>query len=105
MDSLYIAVSDYDYILVFDAYLCKSCISPQIQQKKKILLIPLDNDLTYDARLYTKLSLKRDYTISDCYFLNSTEKKLAIVKRYPKNQLVAIYEKEKNKKHTKVILY
>lgn len=88
MDSLYIAVSDYDFVLVFDVYLCKDCVSPKIKQKKKILLIPLDNDATYESRISTKLYLKRDYPASDCYFLDSQGKKLAIVQKYPKNQLI-----------------
>ena len=90
MDSLYIAVSKYDYILVFDAYMCKDCISPKTQKKKKILLIPLDNDLTSGGRLHTKLSLKMNYPVSDCYFLNDMEKKRAIIQKYPKNQLIKI---------------
>jgi hypothetical protein len=94
MDSLYIAVSDYDYVLVFDAYMCKSCIPPKTQQKKKILLIPLDNDASYENRLHTKLSLKRDYPISDCYFLSNIAEKSAIVQKYKKNQLIEI-KKEK----------
>jgi hypothetical protein len=90
MDSLCISVADYDYILVFDVYLCKDCVSPKIKQKKKILLIPLDNDVTYENRLSTKLSLKRDYPVSDCYFFNSEDKKKAIVQKYTKNQLIKI---------------
>ena len=95
MDSLHIAVSSYDYVLVFDIYLCKDCVSPKIAKKKKILLIPLDNDITYENRFQTKLELKRDYPASDCYFLNSTEKKLAIVQHYKRNEIVEI----KKKKH------
>jgi hypothetical protein len=87
MDSLYIDVSKYDYILVFDIYVCQYCISPKIKGKK-ILLIPLDNDATFEIRIHQKLTLKRDYPKSDCYFLNSEEKKLAIVQNYQKNQLV-----------------
>jgi len=90
MDSLYISVLNYDYILVFDAYMCKDCISPKIQKKKKILLISLDNDLMYEGRQYTKLNLKMNYPISDCYFLNDMEKKRAIIQKYPKNQLIEI---------------
>ena len=90
MDSLYVDVSKYDYVLVFDMYVCKDCVSPKIKQKKKILLIPLDNDASYENRLNTKLSLKRDYPASDCYFLDSAEKKKAIVQRYPKNQLIKV---------------
>lgn len=94
MDSLYIAVSDYDYILVFDAYLCNDCVSPKIKKKKKILLIPLHNDATYENRIHTKLELKRDYPASDCYFLNSKEEKSAIILKYPKNQLIQINKKK-----------
>jgi len=90
MDSLHIAVASYDYILVFDIYVCKNCISPKIAQKKKILLIPLDNDLTYENRLHTKLCLKRDYPSSECYFLHNTAEKLAIVQKYKKNQLIQV---------------
>ena len=90
MDSLDIAVAGYDYILVFDMYLCKDCVSPKIKQKKKILLIPLDNDATYENRLNTKLSLKRDYPASDCYFLDSEDKKKEIIRKYQKNQLIKI---------------
>jgi len=93
MDSLHIAVSNYDYVLVFDMYLCKDCIAPKIKQKKKILLIPLDNDLTYESRVKTKLYLKRDYPVSDCYFLDSAEKKKAILRKYQKNQLVKVDKK------------
>ena len=89
MDSLHIAVSDYDYVLVFDAYLCKDCISPKVQKKKKILLLPLHNDATYESRLHTKLSLKQTYPVSDCYFLGNQEEKLAIVQRYQKNKLIS----------------
>lgn len=94
MDSLSIAVLKYDYVLVFDFLLCKDCVSPKVKNKKKILLIPLDNDLTYDSRLYTKLYLKRDYPASDCYFLKNTAEKLAIVQMYKKNQLIEV-KKEK----------
>ena len=87
MDSLYIDVSNYDYILVFDMYVCENCISPKIKQKKKILLIPLDNDAGYENRIGTKLRLKRDYPASDCYFLDSA-KKYAILQKYPKNKLI-----------------
>jgi hypothetical protein len=90
MDSLYVNTVDYDCVLVFDAYLCKDCILKNVKQKKKILLIPLDNDLTYETRIQTKLKLKRDYPISNCYFLNSIEKKSAIVQNYPKNQIIKI---------------
>ena len=93
MDSLYIDVSNYDYILVFDAYLCKDCVSPKVKKKKKILLIPLDNDLTYESRVGTKLHLKRDYPASDCYFLVSSEKKKAILQSYQKNQIFKIDKK------------
>ncbi len=94
MDSLYIDISNYDYILVFDIYFCKSCILGKIKQKKRILLIPLDNDLTYENRIHTTLELKRDYPVSDCYFLDSMEKKLTIVQTYHKNQIVKINEKK-----------
>ena len=87
MDSLSVAISNYDYILVFDIYLCKDCVSSKIKKKKKILLIPLDNDVTYEGRLHTKLYLKRDYPASDCYFL---KEKLAIVQKYQKNQLIEV---------------
>ena len=87
MDSSYVDILKYEYILVFDIYSCKDCVSPKIQKKKKILLIPLDNDLTYEARLHTKLNLKRDYPASDCYFLSTEVQKLAIVKKYKRNQL------------------
>jgi hypothetical protein len=90
MDSLYIDISDYDYILLFDAYLCKSCVSQKIKKKKKILLIPLDNDLTYETRLQMKLYLKRDYPASDCYFLNNIGKKSAMIRQYSKNQIIEI---------------
>ena len=90
MDSLHVNVSDYDYILVFDVYLCKDCVSSKIKQKKKILLIPIDNDSSYEIRLQTKLRLKRDYPASDCYFLDSSEKKKAIIQKYPKNQIVKV---------------
>jgi len=90
MDSLYIDVSNYDYVLVFDMYVCKDCIFPKVRQKKKILLIPLVNDLTYEGRIATKLTLKRDYPASDCYFLNSEEKKKAIIQKFPKNQLIKV---------------
>ena len=99
MDSLYVGVSNYDYILVFDMYLCKDCVSPKIKEKKKILLIPLDNDVAYENRIHTKLSMKRDYPASDCYFLSNKEEKLAIIKKYQKNQLIEINKKtEKSKK-------
>jgi len=90
MDSLYISISNYDYVLVFDVYLCKDCVSPKIKQKKKILLISLDNDVTYEGRVSTKLTLKRDYPTSDCYFLNNEEKKNAIIQKFPKNQLIKV---------------
>jgi len=90
MDSLYIDVSKYDYVLVFDMYVCKDCVSPKIAKKGKILLIPLDNDVTYEGRVSTKLHLKRDYPASDCYFLNRKEQKSEILKKYPKNQLIKI---------------
>lgn len=92
MDSLHICISNYDYVLVFDIYLCKHCISPK-QQRKKILLISLDNDATYETRIHTKLELKRDYPASDCYFLGNKAEKLAIVKKYTKNQLIEINKK------------
>jgi hypothetical protein len=90
MESLYIDISNYDYILLFDAYLCKGCISPKIKQKKKILLLPLDNDLTYETRIQMKLYLKRDYPVSDCYFLDSTEKKSEIIQQYHRNKITEI---------------
>ena len=90
IDSLYIVVSNYDYVLVFDAYLCKDCVSQKIKQKKKILLIPLDNDVTYENRVATRLHLKRDYPASDCYFFDSAEKKKAILQRFPKNELIKV---------------
>jgi hypothetical protein len=89
-DSLYIDISKYDYILLFDSYLCKNCISQKIKQRKKILLIPLDNDLTYESRIQMKLHLKKDYPISDCYFLDSAEKKSAIVRQYRRNQIIKL---------------
>lgn len=90
MDSLYIAVSNYDYILVFDVYLCKDCILPKVKRKKKILLLPLENDLSYENRVHTKLELKRDYPVSDCYFLSNEEEKSAMVRKYTKNKLIEI---------------
>ena len=96
MDSLYVAVSNYNYVLVFDVYMCKNCISPKIAKKKKILLIPLDNDATYESRLHTKLTLKRDYPASDCYFLDSSEKKKAIIQDYKKNELIEITKRKQN---------
>ena len=98
MDSLYIAVSNFDYILVFDVYLCKDCISPTVKRKKKILLIPLDNDLSYENRVHTKLKLKKDYPISDCYFLSNKEEKLAMMKKHQKNQLIEISKKSEKRK-------
>jgi len=90
MDSLYIDISKYDYVLVF---MCESCMRPipkKIKQKSKILLIPLVNDITYKGRVQTKLYLKRDYPASDCYFLDCEEKKRVIVQRFPKNELVKV---------------
>lgn len=92
MDSLYIDISKYEYILVFDMYMCKSCILPKIK-KKKIVLIPLDNDVTYDNRIHIKLELKRDYPASACYFLSSIAEKKAIVQLYAKNQIIKIHKK------------
>lgn len=93
MDSLCINISKYDYILVFDMYLCKSCILPKIK-KKKILLIPLDNDVTYDNRIHAKLTLKRDYPASKCYFLCTMAEKKAIVQLYARNQIIKIEKKK-----------
>lgn len=93
LDSLSISVSEYDYILVFDIYMCKDCVSSKIKEKKKIVLIPLDNDVMYENRIRTKLELKRDYPASDCYFLSNKEEKLAIIKKYQKNQLIKINKK------------
>ncbi len=90
MDSLYVDISKYEYILVFDMYLCGDCVLPKIKKKKKILLIPLDNDATHDNRIHTKLELKRDYPASDCYFLNNEDKKKIMIQKYQKNQIIKI---------------
>jgi len=90
MDSLYIDVSTYDYVWVFVCSSCMQPLSPKMMKKSKILFIPLTNDATYEGRVQTKLYLKRDYPASDCYFLDSEDKKKEIIRKYPKNQLIKV---------------
>jgi uncharacterized protein YuzE len=98
MDSLYIDISSYEYVLVFDIYSCNDCVSPKVKKKGKILLIPLNNDAIYENRLQTTLELKRDYPASDCYFLSSKEEKSNILLKYSKNQLIQIKLKGEKKR-------
>lgn len=84
-DSVNVSLQDYDYILIFDRYVCTHCISNKIKKHKKVLLIPLDNDDTRNTRIYTQQELKFIYPRSQAYFTRNAKQKILLKQLAPIN--------------------
>lgn len=84
-DTVNICLQDYEYILIFDRYVCTHCISNKIKKHKKVLLVPLDNDDTKYTRLYIQQELKHSYPRSQAFFTRNDRQKMLLRQLVPVN--------------------
>ncbi len=84
-DTVNICLQEYDYILIFDRYVCTHCISNKIKKHKKVLLIPLENDDTKYTRMFTRQELKYLYPRSQAFFTRNVQQKILLRQLVPIN--------------------
>lgn len=91
-DTLNVVLSDYEYVLLLDMYVCEKCIRKRIRENSKILLIPID--LFYyngqSSRVVQRIGLKKTFKQSDCYFFLNEGNREELLRRFPKNQLIPL---------------
>ena len=63
-------VSEYDYVIVFNAFFCKTCVDKQTREKR-ILMICNENQSSKTFRISTCNSLRKLYPDSDIRFVKT----------------------------------